>query len=119
MSVKKKSCIAVVTILVVMFILPLLVVHIVSSDAGMALCFILFFAVNPLMVIALSVMAGTELRKLWWSPLLAAVLFPVFFGIVVRELVKDLFIYSALYLAVGLLAMIGTHFGIKVAKRGK
>ena len=119
MSVKKKSCIAVVPILVVMFILPLLVVHIVSSDAGMALCFILFFAVNPLMVIALSVMAGTELRKLWWIPILAAVLFPVFFGIVVKVLIKDLYIYSALYLAVGLLAMIGTHFGIKAAQRGK
>ena len=119
MSVKKKSCIAIVTMLIVMFILPLIAVRIVSSDAGMALCFILFFAVNPLMVIALSVMAGTELRKLWWIPLLAAVLFPVFFGIVVKELLIDLFIYSALYLAVGLLAMIGTHFGIKVAKRGK
>lgn len=119
MCVKKKICIAIVTMLVVMFILPLIAVHIVSSDAGMALCFILFFAVNPLMVIALSIMAGTELRKLWWIPLLAAVLFPVFFGIVVKELLIDLFIYSALYLAVGLLAMIGTHFGIKVVKRGK
>jgi len=119
MSVKKKSCIAIVTMLIVMFILPLIAVRIVSSDAGMTLCFILFFAVNPLMVIVLSVMAGTELKKLWWIPLLAAVLFPVFFGIVVRELVKGLFIYSALYLAVGLLAMTGMHFGIKVAKRGK
>lgn len=119
MSVKKKSCIAIVTMLVVMLILPLIAVRIVSSDAGMALCFILFFAVNPLVVISLSVMAGTELRKLWWVPLLAAVVFPLFFGIVVMELVTDLFIYSALYLAVGLLAMIGMHFGIKVAKRGK
>lgn len=119
MSVRKKSYIAIVTMLVVMLILPLIAVRIVSSDAGMALCFILFFAVNPLMVISLSVMAGTELRKLWWVPLLAAVLFPVFFSIIVTELVKDLFVYSVLYLAVGLLAMIGMHFGIKVAKRGK
>lgn len=119
MSVKKKSCIVIVTMLIVMFILPLIAVRIVSSDVGMALCFILFFAVNPLMVIALSVMAGTELRKLWWIPLLAAVLFPVFFSIIVMELVKDLFIYSAVYLAVGLLTMIGAHFGIKAAKRGR
>ena len=119
MSVKKKSCIAIVTMLIVMFILPLIAVRIVSSDAGMALCFILFFAVNPLMVIALSVMAGTDIRKLWWMPFLAAVVFPVFFGIVVMELVMDLFVYSALYLAVGLLAMIGTHFGMKLAKGGK
>ena len=102
-----------------MFILPLIAVRIVSSDAGMALCFILFFAVNPLMVIALSVMAGTGLRRLWWIPLLAAVLVPVFFSIIVMDLVKDLFIYSALYLAVGLLAMIGAHFGIKASKRGR
>ena len=52
-------------------------------------------------------------------PFLAAVVFPVFFGIVVMELVMDLFVYSALYLAVGLLAMIGTHFGMKLAKGGK
>ena len=39
MSVKKKSCIAIVTMLIVVFIQPLIAVRIVSSDAGMALCF--------------------------------------------------------------------------------
>lgn len=119
MSVRKKSFIAIITMLVVMLILPFVAVRLVSSDAGMALCFILFFAVNPLTVISLSIMAGTDIRKLWWMPFLAAVVFPVFFGIVVMELVMDLFVYSALYLAVGLLAMIGTHFGMKLAKGGK
>ena len=117
MDVKRKCFVALSTLLIVMLILPLVAVRIASSDAGMGLFIILFFAVNPFTVFVLSIMAGTDIKKLWWVPVLASLVFPVFFWIVIMDIVIDLFVYSALYLAVGVFAMIGTHFGIKLTKR--
>ena len=116
MDVKRKCCVALSILLIVMLILPLVAVRIASSDAGMGLFIILFFAVNPFTVFVLSIMAGTDIKKLWWVPVLASLVFPVFFWIVIMDIVVDLFVYSALYVVVGLLAMIGTHIGMNREK---
>ena len=118
-SAKKKILIAISTLLVVMLVLPLLFVAFVPGEAAMAFCFILFFAVDPLAILALSIMAGTEIGDLWWIPLASAVSFPVFFSVAIWEPVVDLFVYSAVYLPAGVLAMLGTHFGIKYIKKKK
>ena len=48
-----------------------------------------------------------------------AALFPLLFGAAIGELVWDLYVYSAIYLPVGLLAMLGTHSGKKVVLKRK
>ena len=115
----KKTWVAVFTIILVMLIFPVMVLKFAPGDAAMGLCIILFFLINPLTVIALSVMAGTELRKLWLIPVASAVAFPFLFSVAVWELVMDLFIYSALYFCIGTLVMLGTHYGIKYLKKKK
>lgn len=119
MSVKKKSCIIFVTLLIVMLILPLVSVRLVSSDAGMALLIILFLILNPATVIVLSIMAGTDIKKLWWTPLLSAVVFPAFCAIVFEEMVVELLVYSGLYLGVGAVAMLGSYFGKRMQQKRK
>ena len=111
MSAKKKSCIILITLLIVMFILPLVSVRLVSSDVGMALLIVLFLILNPATVIVLSIMAGTDIKKLWWTPVLTAVVFPVFCAIVFKETVVELLVYSGLYLGIGTVAMLGAYFG--------
>ena len=117
MSIVKKTWVAVFTIILVMLIFPVMVLNFAPGDAAMGLCIILFFLINPLTVIALSVMAGTELRKLWWIPVVSAVAFPLLFSVAVWEPVMELFIYSVLYFCVGMLVMLGTHYGIKYLKK--
>ncbi len=112
----KKVLLSIAVLTVVMLILPILVIQFAPADAGMALCFILFFALDPVTVIGLGILAGTEIKRLWWIPLVSAIVFPLFFAIAIGELVPDLFLYSALYLCVGLLASIGTHLGMKLGK---
>ncbi len=73
----------------------------------------IIITVNPALVIALSIMAGTELRKLWWIPLAISALFPLLFGAAIGDLIWELWVYSAIYLPIGLLAMLGTYFGMK------
>ena len=119
MSLTKKILIAVSTIILVMLVFPVLAVNFAPGDAGLAICFILFFLIAPLAVFVLSIMAGTDLRKLWWIPLAAVAAFPLFFSVAVWEPVMELYIYSAIYLPIGVLAMLGTHYGIKYLKKKK
>ena len=119
MSTKKKCCIVLITLLIVMLVLPLVAVRLVSSDAGMALLIILFLILNPATVIVLSIMAGTDIKKLWWTPLLSAVVFPAFCTIVFEEMVVELLVYSGLYLGVGAVAMLGSYFGNRMQQKRK
>ena len=108
MNFKIKIIISVAAILLIMLICPLLAIKF-AGENGMAICFILFFAVNPVTACALGILAGTDISRLWWIPILSAVLFAPLFWIAVGEIVLDLFIYAAGYLAFGGLAMLGTY----------
>lgn len=77
-----------------------------ASDAGMAICFILFFAVNPLFSVISGLWAGNHANRLYGVPFITAILFLVgawsFF-----DTSEPLFlIYSGIYLFLGLIAMI-------------
>lgn len=65
MKIKTKIIIAAVAICLFMFILPWTAIELVEGLATTGLWFFAFFTVNPILVICLSIMAGTELRKLW------------------------------------------------------
>ena len=72
-----------------------------------------------IVIIALSITAGTDIRRLWWIPLTISALFPLLFGIAISDFVWDLYFYSAIYLPIGILAMLGTHFGVKHSRKGE
>ena len=114
-----KIIITVVSLVLFMMALPWLAIKFADGWAVTGLWMFAFFTVNPALVIGLSIMAGTELRKLWWIPVAISALFPLLFGVAIGEFVWDLYIYSAIYLPIGLLAMFGTHFGMKIAMKRK
>ena len=114
-----KIIITVASLILFMMILPWLAIVFGDGWAVTGLWMFAFFTVNPALVIGLSIMAGTELRKLWWIPVAISALFPLLFGVAIGEFVWDLYIYSAIYLPIGLLAMFGTHFGMKIAMKRK
>ena len=88
----------------IMILLPFIAVKLINGDAGMAVCFILFFAVNPLASIFMGIASGRNLRSHWFQPLLLAVLFIlgtwIFF-----DLGEPAFLmYGAGYLLIGYVA---------------
>lgn len=91
--------------LVIMLVLPWLAVSFVKGDAGMAVCFILFFAVNPIYSVFLGVFAGKNRKRLWGMPVISAVLFLlgswIFFNIGERAFI----LYAGVYLILGIAAM--------------
>ena len=100
----------VITLFTVMLLFPVAAIKLAPENFGMSICFILFFVVNPLTVIEVSVIAGTEIKKLWWAPLAAAISFFLFFSLAILEIVAELLIYSAFYLFIGSAAMLLTAF---------
>ena len=117
MTASKKAWISMITTIAVMLILPTLALRLNLDPCGMGLFIILFFIVNPLTVISLSIAAGTDLRRLWWIPLVASVAFAPLFWIAIWDVDFDLFVYSAIYLGVALPSMLGTHFGIRISQK--
>ncbi len=95
----------VIVSMVIMLILPWLAISYVNSDAGMAVCFILFFAINPIYSVIMGIFAGKNRKKLWGMPVVSAVLFLlgswIFFGM--GE--KAFLIYAGIYLILGITAM--------------
>ena len=55
---------------VIMLVFPWLAVTFIKGDGGMAVCFILFFAVNPIYAICSGAYAGKDIKIFWHYQLL-------------------------------------------------
>lgn len=52
----------------VMLALPWIAVTFVKGDAGMAVCLLLFFVINPIYSVAIGIFAGKDMKHLWSLP---------------------------------------------------
>lgn len=91
---------------VVMLGFPGFTVAFIKSNAALAICFLLFFAIDPLYSVLLGVFAGKKPGELWSLPVISAGLFLlgtwIFFDMGETAFV----LYAAVYLVVGLIAML-------------
>ena len=71
----KKIAFGLVISALIMLALPWLAVTFVKGDGGMAICFLLFFAVNPIYSVIIGAYAGKDVRMLWSLPVLSAIFF--------------------------------------------
>ena len=101
----KKIIIWTVMTFVLMIGFPWLAVTFAGS-VGMAICFILFYAINPLFSVICGAFAGRNIKKYWILPIIVAVLFLagtwMFFDMGEPAFV----IYCGCYLVIGIVAML-------------
>ena len=95
---------------VVMLAFPWLAVTFVKGDAGMAVCFLLFFAVNPLYSVIIGAFAGKDVKHLWSLPVISAVLFLIGTWIFFDMGETAFILYAAVYLIIGIMAMLISMF---------
>lgn len=99
----------------IMVLLPWLTVTFVKGDAAMAVCFLLFFGVNPIFSIAMGVFAGKGMKALWSLPILTPALFVLgtwaFFGMGEPAFL----LYAGIYLILGMISVGITHL---LSKKG-
>lgn len=91
--------------MVIMLVLPWLAVSFVKGDAGMAVCFILFFAVNPIYSVIMGVFSGKNIKSLWGMPVISAILFLLGSWIFFSIGEKAFILYAGVYLILGIAAM--------------
>ncbi len=107
---KKNTILWMVALAVVMLAFPWLAVTFVKGDAGMAVCFFLFFAVNPIYSVLIGAFAGKDIRHLWGLPVISAVLFLIGTWISFDMGETAFILYAAVYLALGIVAMLISMF---------
>ncbi len=91
--------------LLVMIGLPWLAVTFAPADAGMAICFLLFFLVNPIFAIADGYYVGKEPQKAWSEPLGNALLFLLGAWLFFDRGEPAFYLYALVYLGLGYFAM--------------
>lgn len=94
----------------VMLALPWMAVTFVKGDGGMAICFVLFFALNPIYAICVGAAAGKDGRKLWALPVITALLFLIGTWLFFDWREKAFVLYALIYLFLGIAAMLISMF---------
>ncbi len=91
---------------VIMLVLPWLAVTFVKGDAGMAVCFLLFYAVNPIYSLITGAFAGKHIKRLCSLPFILSVLYLLGVWIFFDMGEIAFIIYAVIYLILGILAML-------------
>lgn len=102
----KKTIFPLLISALVALLLPWLAVTLVKGDGGMAVCFLLFFAVNPITAVLLGVFSGGCVRMVWFQPLLFTALFLVGAWVFFTITETAFLLYAAVYLLLGYAAML-------------
>ena len=97
----------IIFVLVLMIGCPWLTVTFAGS-AGMAVCFVLFYAINPLFSSVFGMFAGKNIKKLWMLPIFNAGVFLVGTWMFFEMGEPAFWLYSGIYLIIGLCAMLVT-----------
>ena len=79
-----------------------------AGTAGMAVCFLLFYAINPLFSIACGVFAGKNIKKLWGFPIFNAGMFLVGTWMFFEMGEPAFLLYCGVYLIIGICSMLVT-----------
>lgn len=106
----KTSLICITFSAVIMLLFPFFTVHLVDGDNGMAVCFMLFFAINPVYSAICGVAAGTDMKHLWFLPVMNAVLFLAGTWLIFTMGEPAFAWYAIYYLIIGLAAMLLSAF---------
>ena len=109
----KKSLILLGISLFLFLLCPWLAVLFAGMN-GMAICFLLFFVINPLFFIVEGLLCGMNLKQNWWLPLGSSLVYLLSSWILFDMGEMAFLIYAGLYLLVGVVAMLGAHFGKKL-----
>lgn len=81
-----------------------------AGDNGMAVCFLLFYALNPVFSIILGIYSGIHVQKLWYLPFLNAILFLAGTWLFFEFAEPDFILYAVIYLLIALCTMVICYF---------
>ena len=102
----KKNLWAILAIVLVMFGLPFAAVTFAPGDAGMAICFVLFFGVNAMCSLYVGIFAGLAVKQRWFLPLVNSAAFLLGVWTVFDWGNPDFYGFAVAYLVLSFLTML-------------
>jgi len=102
----KKNLAAILAILIVMVCLPWGAVLFASHDAGMAICFVLFFGVNAMFSLYVGIFSGLAVKQRWYLPLVNSAVFLLGVWTAFDWGNRDFYGYAIAYLGIAFVAML-------------
>ena len=102
---------------VIMLVFPWLAVTFVKGDGGMAVCFILFFVLNPIYAIFAGAQAGKDVKRFWALPMITAILFLAGTWLHFNMDEPAFLLYALIYLLLGAAAMLISAFIRKILEK--
>ena len=113
----KKNLLAIGVLLVVMFGLPWAAVTFAPGDAGMAICFVLFFGVNSLCSLYVGIFSGLAVKQRFWLPLVNSAVFLLGAWTVFDWGNPDFYGFAIAYMALSMLTMLTTIVVVRNIKK--
>ena len=104
----KRILLALGAILLCMLVLPLIFLHSAKGRDAMGYAILLFLVIYPALAVGLGILAGTDVKRLWWLPVANALFFPPFLWISLDGAVWELYLYSAIYLGLSVVSAVPT-----------
>lgn len=101
------------TSFVIMYLLPAAVAKYSPECAGMALCMLLFFIVNPAYSVFAGIISGRNLRKRWYLPVISALLFLAGTWTFFDHTEMWFIAYAAVYIILSFIAAAITRLSLK------
>ncbi len=101
----KKSRLCTILSVTIMLGLPWAAVTFSRGDAGIAICFLLFFAVDPVYAIGMGFFSGQDICRLWYQPLVTSLCFLAGVWLMFDMGEPAFFRYALVYLLLGMGAM--------------
>lgn len=113
----KKSIMFGILSLCVMVGFPFLAVTFVSGDGAMAVCFLLFFAVDPVYSILVGIFASGNIKARWYQPVLSAVLFLAGVWTFFDSSEIAFVLYAVCYCVIGVISMTLSFLVLRFSKK--
>lgn len=99
---------SIVTMILVLFLPLFLAVQFASASAGMAVCLLLFYVVNPVFSVVLGIYSGLNIKKLCYMPSFFSFLYILSVYIVLDTKDSAFLFYAGAYFLFGTTAMLFT-----------
>ena len=109
----KKNLAVLAIIVIVMLGCPWAAVTFAPGDAGMAICFVLFFGVNSVCSLYVGIFSGLAAKQRWYLPAVNAAAFLASSWLLFTPEEPAFTGYAIAYFVVGMLSMVVTVFVVR------
>ena len=90
----------------------------IGAWEGIGFIFILNLLLYPIAFVGMGIVAGTDIKKLWFVPVAASILYLPAMWLILRSLVIEFTVYAVIYLIIAVVAMLITYSVIRMVRKG-